>query len=363
MLKVLSKKGVSPIAQLIKAEPELVSILKTGSIVEAKLLEKSAKKIYFDLGRFGTGVVFGQELINAKNILKNLALWEIIPVKVLDLDGEDGLVELSVSGAYQQKNWQELKALQEAGEVLTVKIAAANSGGLIAEINNIKAFLPVSQLTVEHYPRVLDASKSKILEELKKFIGQELKVKIIDLNPRNGKLIISEREAEYQNTQELISKYKVGDIIEGIVSGIADFGAFIRFADNPAIEGLIHISELDHRLIDNPKEIVSINEAIKAKILDIKGGQIYLSLKALKTNPWERVLEIFQEGQDVLGALYKFNPLGAYIKLNDDFYGLIHVSEFGGTEEMRKRLEPEKKYEFVIHSIKPEEKRIFLKLK
>lgn len=363
MPPLTNKKAVSPMAQLIKSESDLLSFLKTGDLIEAKLLKKTPRRVYFDLSKFGTGIVYGSELLNARNLIKDLEVGGTVAAKVIDLDGEEGVTELSLAGAHKQKNWQEIKDLKEAGEVLNIKIIGANSGGLVTEINDVKAFLPVSQLTSNHYPRVLDADRSKILEELKKLVGEELRVKIIDFNPRTSKLIISEREAVEESIREMIAKYSVGDVVDGIISGIADFGAFVRFADNPAIEGLIHISELDHRLIESPKEMAELNQAVKAKIIDIKDGQVSLSLKALKPNPWDKAAEKFGEKQEVGGTLYKFNPFGAYINLEDGFHGLLHVSEFGSVEEMKEQLLPGKQYQFTIESIKPEEKRIILKLK
>ena len=331
-------------------------------MVEAKLLRKMPKRVYFDLGRFGTGIIYGTELLGAKNIIKELEIGGLASAKIIDLENEVGLVELSLSGAHRQKNWQEIRELKESSEALGVKIIGANSGGLMAEIQNIKAFLPVSQLTSNHYPRVVDADRAKILEELKKLIGEELKVKIIDFNPRTNKVIISEKEAAEQDIKELISQYKIGGIVSGIVSGVADFGAFIRFADNHAVEGLIHISELDHRLIESPKEVVKVDEPIKVKIIDIKDGQISLSLKALKENPWDEAGLKFKVGEVVGGTVYKYNPFGAYINLPNNLQGIIHVSEFVGLDEMKAGLPVGSEHKFIIEAVKPEEKRIILKL-
>ncbi len=224
--------------------------------------------------------------------------------------------------------------------------------------------MPVSQLSTEHYPRVDEGSRDKILEQLKKFVGQDLSVKIIDLNPRANKLIISEKEINNQNIKDLISKYKVEDVIDGIVSGVADFGAFIKFVDNPQIEGLIHISELSHKLIENPKEIIKVNDSVKAKIVEIKDGRVNLSLKALQPNPWDKVKEKYKTDQEIEGSITKFNPFGAFVGLDAEIQGIIHISEFGGNvEEMKKQIEVGKKYNFKIDSVKPEEKRIILKLK
>lgn len=362
MILTALKKTNSAITQVMKDEPDLVSFLKEGDLIEAKLLKKLPKAVYFDLNKFGTAIVYGAELINARNLIKGLNVGDPVVAKIVSLENEDGFVELSLASAHKQKNWQKLKELKEKDEVMTVKISGANSGGLVATISDIKAFMPVSQLSNEHYPRVDNNDRGKIIEELRKFTGKELVVKIIDINPRANKLIISERGASEQDVKKLINQYKVGDVIDGIISGIADFGAFVRFADNPSIEGLIHISEIDHRLINNPKEIVKVDESVKAKIIEIKDAQVFLSLKSLKEDPWAGAAEKFKEGQAVSGVVYKYNPFGAYINLDHGLQGMIHVVEFGSLDEMKKKLELGKEYNFVIDSVRPEDKRIGLKL-
>lgn len=357
------KKSDSAIAQLIKSSPDLFRVLKEGDLAEAKLLKRMPRAVYFDLGKFGTGVVYGIELLNAREVLKNLKEGDTISAKVLEVENENNYVELSLTEAGKQKSWQVVKDLKESDEEIKLKIVSANSGGLISEIEGLKAFLPVSQLANEHYPRVDDGNRTKILEELKKFIGQELTVKIIDANPRNDKLIISEKEITSQDVKESLAKYKPGDVVDGIISGVADFGAFMRFAENPKIEGLIHISELSHRLIENPKEVVKVDDIVKAKIVDIKDGRVTLSIKALKEDPWQKVEGKYKADQEVKGTVLRFNPFGAFIGLDEDIQGLIHISEFGSTEEMQKQLAVGKSYTFNIVSVKPQEKRIILKLK
>lgn len=358
-------KNNSASIQTLKNELASIDWPKEGNVVEATLIKKAPRAVYFDLGRFGTGIVYGAELSNAKEILKNLKAGDKISVKIANLSGEDGNAELSLTEAGKHKAWQEIKELMENGAVIKVKIISANAGGLTAAIGKVdlKAFLPVSQLSLDHYPRVADGDRQKIAEELKKFVGEEMNIKIIDLNPRNNKIIISEREVLSENIKELLSKYSVGQVVDGLVSGMADFGVFVRFIDNPEIEGMVHISELDHRLIDNPKEVVKVNDQVKVKIVDIKDGKVFLSLKALKANPWEKVNELYKANEEVSGNVYKLNPFGAVITLDNNLQGLIHVSEFGGPDEMKAALQVGGSYKFIIDSIKPEEKRITLKLK
>jgi small subunit ribosomal protein S1 len=146
------------------------------------------------------------------------------------------------------------------------------------------------------------------------------------------------------------------------VSGVADFGAFIKFADQPEIEGLIHISELSHNMVDHPKEVVSVGDLIKAKIVEIKDGRVSHSLKALQPDPWETAGDRFKEGEVVKGEVYRLNPFGAFVRIGHDLMGLIHVSEFGSVDDLKAALEAGKTYDFSIGSVRPTEKRIVLKL-
>lgn len=359
------KKNGGAFAQLVKSNPSAFAVVKSGDLIEGQVLEKSSKMILVDLGRFGTGIIYSGELQSDKAAVRRLKSGDSIHGKVVDIDNEDGYIELSLTEAGKQKQWAAVTEMKDREELLTVKPISANRGGLIAELNGLQAFLPVSQLSNEHYPRLAsqDADKNLIAEALQKLVGTELKVKIIDVSLRTNKLIISEREAVEVSSKELAKNYSVGDEIEGIVSGVADFGVFIRFADNPGLEGLIHVSELDHKIIDNPKEVLNVDDAVKVKIIDIKDGKIALSLKAMKPNPWESVTERYSEGNVVSGTVYSMNPFGAIVTIDNDFQGYVHVSEFGSVEEMKKKLTLKEQYSFVISAVKPQERRIILKLK
>lgn len=363
---VVSSKKVKPILnELIKAGLTNPSGPKEGDVIEVELIKKNSREAFFDIESFGTGIIYGSELANARSIIRNLKPGDRLPAKIASLDNEDGYIELSLSEAEKQQVWTQAKELQESGEIIKAKVINANNGGLTLNILNLKAFLPISQLSNEHQPNMIEVEREKILEELKKMIGKELQVKIIDLNPRNNKFIVSERETllTTQNAKELLNQYSIGQEIEGVVSGIADFGVFVKFVDNPEIEGMIHISELDHRLIDSPKEIVKLNDTVKVKIIDIKDGKVFLSLKALKSDPWENAGKKYKTGQEISGKVYKFNPFGAIIDLDGEIQGMIHISKFGGPEEMKKAIELCKDYIFIIESVSPEEKRIILDLK
>ncbi len=349
--------------QFVKTKPELFAVLKNGDLVEGRVLEKGANALTVDLGRYGLGIVYREELQNAREAVRGLKVGSQVHAKVREIDNEEGLVELSLTEAGKQKAWAEAQELQEKDEPIKVSIKGSNRGGLVTEIAGLPAFLPVSQLSTEHYPVKTSDEKNPGAEILEKLIGEDLTVKIIDVNPRLNKLIISERAATEISAKELVKNYEVGQVIEGIVSGVADFGVFVRFTENPAVEGLIHVSELSHKALENPKEVVNVDDAVTAKIVDIKDGKISLSIKALKPNPWEEAGKKYKAGDAVEGKIYAFHPFGAIVDLEGNLQGQVHVSEFGGAEEMKGKLSLGQKYEFVIEDVKPDEKRIILKLK
>lgn len=332
-----------------------------GKIIEGKIVSRARSAIFLDLGAFGTGIIYGKEFQEAKEELKNLKIGDTVFAKIIDLENEGGYIELSLSQASNELTWEKLRQKKEKGETIVVKILGANKGGLLAEVSGLSAFLPVSQLLTEHYPRVEKGDTTKILKELQKFVSKEMEVKIFDLDPRQEKLILSEKAKENEKIKEILKKYKVGEIVEGEITGITDFGVFMRFGKQ-GLEGLIHISELDWRLIENPSDIVKIEEKVKAKIISISEGKVSLSLKALKKDPWLNIEKKYKKGDAVEGRVTKFNPYGAFVQITPKIQGLCHISEFGTKSKMEESLKIGKKYNFQILSIDPAEHRMSLKL-
>lgn len=362
-MPIKTRKKHSQTLAFIKANPDLFSFVKAGDIVEGEIIDIGSRAIIVDLLKYGTGVIYRGELLNARDTVQDLRVGAKIQAKVIEPDNEDGFVELSLREAGKQKSWVEVEELHEKEEIIEAPVVAANKGGLIVEVGGLQGFIPASQLSSDHYPQVEDNDKNKIEEELQKLIGTTLAVKIIDINPRTNKLIVSEKAANEVGAKELAKNYEVGQIIEGMVSGVADFGVFVKFTDNPDVEGLIHVSELAHRVVENPKEVLKVDDVVKAKIVDIKNGKISLSLKALEVDPWEKAGKKFKAGQEVKGTVYSFHPFGATVNLDDGIQGQIHVTEFGGVEEMKKKLTEGQSYTFTIKEVKPEDKRITLSLK
>lgn len=243
---------------------------KIGELIEGKVIAKKSTAIYLDLGVFGTGVIYGKEFKQAKGELKKINIGEKIVGKIVELENEEGYVELSVAGASKEIALELLRKKKETGEKIKVQILGANKGGLLTKISGIPAFLPVSQLAQENYPKVEDGNLEKILEELKKFSGKEIEVKILGIL-EDGQVILSEKLAKLEKLDEL-EKYEVGKVIEGEVAGITDYGIFLKFDQRQ--EGLIPIEEVHSQNLS-----FQIGQKVKAKICSISDKKILLTLK------------------------------------------------------------------------------------
>lgn len=344
----------------------LINPLKIGEIVEGKVIGAEGACLFVDLGPQGTGVVQGRELQQIKNRIKDLGPGKEIVAKVIALETDEGHIELSLKDAQKEVLWKELEQKKDKRETLKVKISGANKGGLLTNINDVAGFLPVSQLSTKNYPKVERGDPQKILKELQKFIGKELEVNIFSLDPEQGQIILSERLKEAEKKKEILKKYKVEDVVEGEITGICDFGAFLKFPvdkkakEEEALEGLIHISELDWQLVAEPGEVVKVGQKVKAKILQISDDKVFLSLKALKKNPWQDIEEKLKKGDLVKGKVKKLNPYGAFVEVLPKIQGLCHISEFGSQKKMEEVLKINKTYDFKISMLDPKEYKITL---
>ncbi len=331
---------------------------KVGDLIEGKILEQRGASIYADLGPYGTGIIYGREYINARETIRSLRPGDPITAKVVDINPDTGYIELSLKDAGQEIIWREIEELQRKRASLTLPVSDANKGGLILELNGLQGFLPASQLRLKHYPRVEGGDKDKILDELKKLVGTSLVVTVIASDPQEKKLIFSEKGAETGELKEIISKYKVGDILECEVTGVVDFGLFVKIEDG--LEGLVHISELDWSLVENPADLYKVSDKVTAQIIEIKDNKISLSIKALKPNPWTSAGEKYKKGDIVKGVVIKFNRHGALASIEEGVAGLCHISEFGSEKKMKEKLELGKSYLFQIILFEPAEQRLIL---
>ena len=334
------------------------AFLKPGDIADGTVIEKQRGTLYVDLGPKGTGIVFGREYKAAEDVIKPLKPGDAISAKIVELDNDDGYIELSLKEAGEEKRWVALKKLRESGEPVDIIIREANRGGLIMEYEGIKGFLPASQLSAKNYPRVDGGDKERILQELQKLVGSPLRVRVIDFDPTEQKLIFSEKGVASDESRQALAQFKIGDIVEGEVTGVVDFGAFVRF--NETLEGLIHISEIDWTLIEDPRSVLKAGDKVSAKIIDIQGEKIALSLKALKEDPWIKIAEKYHRGDAVRGTVTRMASFGAFAEIEPHIQGLIHISEFGTAEKMQEALAIGTAYDLKIMLLDPKEHRMSL---
>ncbi|MDP6388028.1 MAG: S1 RNA-binding domain-containing protein [Candidatus Pacebacteria bacterium] len=349
-------KKDSPMAKLLNDSPAPPEV---GDLVEGPVIGIEKSSVFIDLHPFGTGIIYGREFLQASDVLRKVNIGDNIAAKVVDKDSnKEGYIELSLKEARQALIWSEAEHAIVNKTILELPIKEANKGGLILEWQNIQGFLPASQLKAEHYPRVEDADKDKILGELKKFVGTKLSVSIITADAKEGKLIFSEKDPEKKEKEKIIDKYAVGDVAEGEVTGIVDFGVFVKLEDG--LEGLVHISEIEWGLVEDPRTLFSAGDKVKVKIIEIKDGKISLSIKALKKNPWKEAASKYKKDDEVTGVIIKYNKHGALASIEEGVAGLVHVSEFADEETLRKTLELGKTYKFKIAVFDPKEQKMTL---
>jgi small subunit ribosomal protein S1 len=333
-----------------------------GDLVEGAIIAINRGRVYVDLPPFGTGIIYGREYLNAADVLRKANQGDIITAKVIDPAGRDGYIELSLKEARQAAIWGEAEKAILSQTPYSLTVEEANKGGLILSWQGIAGFLPASQLSKEHYPRVPEGDKEKILGELMLLVGKPLSVRIITADAKEGKLIFSERtENEAEEKASLIDKYQVGDVVEGEITGIVDFGVFVKL--ETGLEGLVHISEIDWGLVEDPHALFKVGERVKVKVIEIKDGKVSLSIKVLKENPWTTAGERYKKEMEVPGVIIKYNKHGALASIEEGVAGLVHVSEFTSPAQLRETLELGKTYPFTITLFDPKDQRMTLTYK
>lgn len=337
-------------------------IIREEDIIEGSVVAIEKSALYVDLGVLGTGIIYGVEFINARDVIKRISIGDTISAKVIMRENSDGYVELSLKEARQALMWSDAEQAIKEKRMFDLVIKDANKGGLIIDWQGITGFLPASQLKEENYPRVEDGDKDKIARELKKLIGKRISVIILNAIPKEGKLIFSEKDGtESKHRVDMTTNsFVVGDEVEGNVTGVVDFGIFIKL-DN-GVEGLVHKSEIDWGLVEDTKAYARVGDKIKAKIIEIKDGKFSLSMKALKENPWKEATKKYKKGDNVTGVVIKFNKHGALVSLEEGVAGLVHVSDFGDEAKLREALSLGKSYNFSITLFDANDERMTLTL-
>jgi small subunit ribosomal protein S1 len=364
-LKTAEKTKEDVTEKLLKTHADLLPF-KKGDTAEGILLSKTRNRVWIEIEGRGIGMVPPRE-IPAE--IEDLNPGDKVMAFVMEPEDDKGHIILSLKRADRDRVWLNLKRKFEDQEDLSVKVVEANKGGLMVESAGVRGFLPLSQLSSDHYPRVDGGDKGKIYEKLQQLVGLKTDVKIISFDQQANKLIFSEKKVASKVEKEKISSVKVGQSIAGTVSGVVDFGLFIRFPipddKTKECEGLVHISEISWGKVSDIRKEFKVGDKIKAEVISIDDNRISLSMKRLLPDPWIKKIKNYKMGQKVKGTVIKVTPFGAFVELEKDIEGLVHISEIGNGEivDPREVLNENDKKEFEIISIEPESHKIGLRLK
>jgi small subunit ribosomal protein S1 len=341
---------------LASADASVKQII-AGDMVTGTVLSLRKHEVLIDLGAQGVGFVPRREV----GFSRALKEGDEVTASVVDAEMDNGYSLLSLRKAAKDRGWEEVAAKQETGEIIEVSPYDANRGGMLVEYEGVRGFLPVSQLSAEHYPRVGSSDKDEILQRLNGLINKTLKVRILDSDRKANKLIFSEKEAVKDGLAKRFESLKIGDTVNGVVTGVVDYGAFVNV---DGIEGLVHISEISWERVSNPSEYVKVGETIEAKIISIDKDRLSLSIKQLTQDPWLDEVAKFKVGETVEGTVTRITPFGAFVQISPAVEALVHVSELGGGDN----ADPEKVFmlnerkNFVILDIEKESRKISLSL-
>ncbi|HET7301849.1 MAG TPA: S1 RNA-binding domain-containing protein [Candidatus Saccharimonadales bacterium] len=332
--------------------------LEAGEVVEGVVSSVKKHEVWIDLGAKGVGVVLRREIGHGQQ----LEVGQKVTVSVIDPELDEGYALLSMKRAAKDRGWDELKRVFESQEIIEVSPYDANRGGLLVELEGIRGFLPVSQLAAGHYPRVSGADKDEILQKLNALVNKPIRVRVLDVSRKDNKLIFSEKEAVKDDMQARFAELKVGDVVEGVVTGVIDFGAFVNV---DGIEGLIHISEISWERVEDPRKYVKVGDTVKAKIIAIDKDRLSLSLKQMTEDPWLQEVKAFKKGDIVEGKITRITPFGAFVQLSASVEALVHVSEMSDEEAVdpQQIFQLNEKKQFKVLDIDTENRKIALSLK
>ena len=353
-------KDIALFEELFKESPE-IKYPKQGEVISGTIIKIEKKNILVNVNNQFTGLVVNKEVGNTVDP-STLESGQEIDVMVLWDSVERGLLILSLKRANQIKNLSNLAKYNESSEVINVRPTEANKWGLLVDIDGLKWFIPVSQLTPLHYPRVEWADPEKILEHLNGLIGRDFKVRVINVDEDGKKIIFSEKAAMEENREKALGDLKEGATVEWVVSGILSYGLFVTF---DGLEGLVHVSEIDWGHVNDPSKFAKVWMKVKVKVIGLDSEKISLSIKRLKPNPWDILASKYKLGDSIVAPISRISKFGAFMDLEGGIQGLIHLSEIshGVVKDIRDYVKVWEEVTAKIINFEPMKKRIGLSLK
>ena len=328
-----------------------------GDVVTGKVVRIDADEVLVDIGYKSEGVIPSNELSIRKsaNPHDEVELGEEVDALVLTKEDQDGRLIMSKKRARFERAWRRIEAAQESGEPIPGSVIEVVKGGLIIDLG-VRGFLPASLVDIRRVPNLDD------------FLGQKIECKVIELNRSRNNVVLSRRavleEERKEVRQQILDRLQPGMVVEGAISNIVDFGAFV---DLDGIDGLIHISELSWSHVNHPSEILSIGDTVRVKVLDIDRDRqrISLGLKQTQEDPWQRVVDTYNVGDELEGKVTKVVTFGAFVEILDGVEGLVHISELAPhhVENPREIVQPGDDIRVKILEIDSERRRLSLSAK
>lgn len=354
---LMTKKSGSPktMEELVELMGDKLVPFTQGEVTDVTVVAASKDQIIVDIAGLATGLIPEKELSATSSRLKP---GDTTRAYVMSLENDNGYVILSQKRAERERLWHMVEQRNTAGETISVKIIGANKGGVVAEYGNMQGFIPVSQLSYKHYPRV-EGDRNKIQRKLTELIGTAMEVKILSFEKNTNKIIFSEKAVGDAEVEAKALQYTVGQKVKGTVTGVVDFGLFVSLGE---IEGLVHISQASWQRVNNLKELFKVGQEVEAEIVSIDGGRISLSIKKLLPDPWQIEIKNVHLGDKITGLVTKVTPYGAFVKISDNLEGLLHASQIDQDRKPQDVVAENKEYLFEVVSIEPELRKISLKI-
>jgi small subunit ribosomal protein S1 len=328
-----------------------------GDVVTGKVVRIDKDEVLVDIGYKSEGVIPQGELSIRRSIdpAEEVQLGEEVDALVLTKEDQDGRLILSKKRARFERAWRRIEAAAESGEPVEGNVIEVVKGGLIIDLG-VRGFLPASLVDIRR------------VQNLDEYLGQKIECKVIELNRSRNNVVLSRRavleEERKEARQQILDRLQRGEVVEGTISNIVDFGAFV---DLDGIDGLIHISELSWGHVNHPSEVLSIGDTVRVKVLDIDRDRqrISLGLKQTQEDPWERVVNTYNVGDVLEGKVTKVVSFGAFVEIMEGVEGLVHISELAQhhVENPREVVEPGDEVKVKILEIDDERRRLSLSLK
>src|SRR4051794_3367146 len=346
-----------PDGELVPNYEATFPTINEGEVVHGVVVRVDKDEVLVDIGYKSEGVIPVAELSirRAVNPADEVSLGEEIDALVLTKEDAEGRLILSKKRARFELAWKRIEAANESGEAVIGKVIEVVKGGLILDLG-VRGFLPASLVDIRR------------VQDLDEFLGQELRCKVIELNRSRNNVVLSRRavleEERKEQRQKILDNLNPGDVVEGQISNIVDFGAFV---DLDGMDGLIHISELSWSHVNHPSEVLEIGQTVEVKVLDIdrERQRISLGLKQTQSDPWQQVVDTYSEGDVVDGKVTKVVTFGAFVEILAGVEGLVHISELAAhhVENPREIVAQGDDVKVLVLEIDGERRRLSLSLK